>query len=175
MVHLPDNGPDELERLLRRSWARAGLGLRAAWPEGTRLSASQILRFLLGQRFCALAFAGDRVHVIPVSFHMDLSGLTLIPAGEQARRMSHLALHPWAAVLVGPESAPGHRVVRVEGPSRAVATTDLPAAVLGGAETKLGDLSWCASWLQIQPSSVLGWGVVENPGHSAGSSSRSPG
>ncbi len=177
MTHQPEPTSGKLELLVESSWAKAGSGVRSAWPPEHRLGAQALLQFAAGSRFCTLAYlaGGDRVHAIPVSFLMAPDGDCWIPAGSDSARTRFLRAHPWAAIVVGPESAPGHRVLRAEGPTSIVAAADLPQSLVPEARQKLGDLSWCASWLLLQPSSLLGWGVPNPPDHSIGRSSRSPG
>ena len=177
MAQQPEVRARDLDGLVRRSWARAGPGLRAAWPPERRLKAGELLEFTAGCRFCTLAYlgGGERVHAIPVSFHMDGHGDFWIPAGPDAVRTGHLRSHPWAALVVGPEPGPQRRFVRAEGPGVIVPAAELPRPVADEAQHKLGDLSWGTSWLRILPESLLGWGAPADSRHSVGRRSRSPG
>ena len=177
VTHQPESTPGKLELLLESSWTMAGSGLRSAWPPEHRLGAQALLEFAAGSRFCVLAYlaGAERLHAIPVSFLMGPDGDFWIPSGGDSVRTRFLRAHPWAAIVVGPESAPGHRLIRAEGPTSIVAAADLHQSMVPEVRQKLGQLSWCVSWLLLQPSSLLGWGVPSPPNHSVGRSSRSPG
>ena len=177
MLASGDADHGELAGLLERSWAKAGAGLRSAWPPERRLSPGELLDLAASSRFCVLAYLAEaeRVHAIPVSFHLDVRGDIWIPAGPGARRTHHLRSHPWAAVVVGPDASPGHRIIRAEGPTASLSPAALPAEVAVQAMHKLRDLSWCQSWLQITPTSLLAWGGGPVGPHSVGSNSLSPG
>lgn len=165
-----------LEDLLTRSWLRAGLGVRQAWPAPTRLSAEEVLLCALGERCCVLATVTKRGHPrsLPVSFALDPAGRFWLPTVAGAARLADVEANPHAAITVG-QGVSGIRASLIASGSAEILAPDaIPAPLLSIAIEKLGDLSWMGHWILVRPQRLLGYGF-RPADHPDGSSSRSPG
>lgn len=154
---MPD--PDPLQQLLDRSWASSGAGARSSWPEGTRMTARQLRRFLASQRFCVLASTGGdgEPHLVPVSFLSTGDGRFWLPSVAGAVRLRDLQARPRLALIIGQGMGEAHRLVLANGSVEVVPSQDLPATVRGQAELKLGDVAWAAWWLLLRPDRLVAY------------------
>ncbi len=163
---------EPLQALIDRSWEQAGATLRAAWPKDHRMAADRLFSFCQEQRHCVLAvtLASRAPLLVPVSFHLTLSGTFWLPTGPGSVRLGVLRKNPRAAVAVGQGVSDHHRVVLASGPVELVASAALPPGVAEAAGRKLGALGWAESWIRLTPGRLLGYDAGSD-----GSLSVSPG
>ncbi|MGC8474098.1 MAG: pyridoxamine 5'-phosphate oxidase family protein [Candidatus Dormibacteria bacterium] len=163
---------ESLQELIDLSWERAGVSLRAAWPEERRMTGDPLLAFCQAQRHCVLGVAteGRAPLLVPVSFHLAPGGTIWLPTGPGAVRLLVLRKNPRATVIVGQALSDDHRVVLASGRTELVESSALPPGVAGAAESKLGGLRWAEWWIRLLPVRLLGYDAG-----SAGSLRTSPG
>lgn len=150
---------EALRVLLDSSWAKAGKGARGAWRQTDRMTAEQVISFLADQRYCAIATTNPQgePHLVPVSFLSLADGTLWLPTVDGSVRLRDVLSNSRAAVVVGQGVAGTHAAVMARGPVLAVASAEVPAAVLERAQAKLGDTAWAAWWLLLRPDRLLAY------------------
>ncbi len=136
------------------------------------MTAERLLSFCQEQRHCVLGVAAEEGAplLVPVSFHLAPSGTIWLPTGSGSVRLAVLRRKPHATVIVGQGVSDQHRVVLASGPAESVERLNVPRAVAGDAEMKLGTLEWAEWWIRLMPVRLLGYEAG-----SAGSLRTSPG
>jgi len=113
---------EALFALQRESYARAGPGLRASWPERQALDVSGFRDLLSRRRYAVLAStrSDGRPHAAPIAF-LVRHGVFWIGSIEGAR-LRNLRARPWASLVViegeadAGEEGLTHRAITLEGP-----------------------------------------------------------
>jgi hypothetical protein len=114
-----DSDLDGLLAAQRSSYARAGEGLRRAWPQEQALDRDGLRRLLEELVYGVLATSrpDGRAHAAPVAYSVD--GGALWVATVEGRRLRNLRATPWASlVLFDGQRGGRHRALTVEGPVR---------------------------------------------------------
>jgi nitroimidazol reductase NimA-like FMN-containing flavoprotein (pyridoxamine 5'-phosphate oxidase superfamily) len=110
---------DEAEALIevqKRSYRRAGSGIKRSWPEGTAMDAEALARFLERKRYAILATVRPdrRPQAAPVAFHVHDGAFWI--ATVAGARLRNLRATPHAALVISEGERGNHRAVRAEGP-----------------------------------------------------------
>jgi hypothetical protein len=123
------------------------------------MKADQVIAFLDGQRYCAIATIGPAAepHLVPVSFVSLDDGSFWLPAVAGAARLRDIWSRPRAALVVGQGVGTGHTLVLANGSVETVAPDRLPDEVRQRGLDKLGNTEWAACWLVLRPDRLIAY------------------
>jgi nitroimidazol reductase NimA-like FMN-containing flavoprotein (pyridoxamine 5'-phosphate oxidase superfamily) len=145
-----------LAELPERSFDRAGAATTASFPAENRMTGPQLLRLLCPGAYGVLATtrADGRPHATPASLVLHQRAVWS-PTVTGAVRLTNLAAHPWASLVVMRGGGPEHVMVMLEGSAEVVAAgADDMAAV---ADRYGRELSWATAWIRMTPRKIFSY------------------
>jgi hypothetical protein len=158
---------EDLVRIQRESYARAGAGLRSSWPKERALDADGFVELLTRRRYAVLATsrADGRAHAAPVGFVLADGALWI--GTVEGLRLRNVRARPWASVVVIEGDAPGgedptpHRAMTAEGPVAVHEgerfASSLAAFAPRWAERYGRTPDWAAALLELRPERVFSY------------------
>ncbi len=154
----------------RASYAAAGEGVRASWPERQALDAREMASLLDRHRYCVLATAraDGRPHAAPVAF--VVAGGAFWVATVAGPRLRNLRATPWASLVVmegqsddGDGGQP-HRALTAEGP---VTLHEVEAAYASFRDPWLArhghPPDWAKAFAELLPERLFSYGAILPP------------
>jgi hypothetical protein len=154
---------EDVEALLeaqRRSYERAGEGLRRSWPPEDALGADELRSILTDLVYGVLATArpDGRAHASPVAFSVE--GEAFWIATVRGVRVRNLRAVPWASIVLSEGQREGaHRALTAEGPVRLHEGADFATA-----RARLDDdwarrhghaADWATAFVELRPERVF--------------------
>lgn len=150
-----------LAEIQKRSYARAGRGIRDSYPRSRAMDASRLADFLASMRYAALATSrpDGRPQVAPVAFIVWNGAFWF--ASVRGARLRNLRAQPYASVVVMEGEGPSHRAVIAEGP---VALHEIRDETSMAAEFRKrwidrhGDAPvWAAALIELRPERLFSY------------------
>ncbi|MGH3047411.1 MAG: pyridoxamine 5'-phosphate oxidase family protein [Gaiellaceae bacterium] len=153
---MTDRDVDVLLEAQRRSYERAGEGLRRSWPPESALGADDLRSILAELVYGVLATArpDGRAHASPVAFSVDDGAFWV--ATVTGVRLRNLRAVPWASLVLSEGQRDGtHRALTAEGPVRLHED-----AAFAAARARLDEdwvarhghaPSWATSFVELRP------------------------
>ena len=142
--------------LQARSFARAEVALRGAWPPERAMDAGEVASFLAEQRYCVFTSTTQRGHAQarPVNFTMFGDSFWIASVG--GGRLRNLQRTPWGSLVVMDGAGDAHRAVAVDGP---VSLHDRPPPELPALwEERHGSRAdWAVSWIELRPDRLFSY------------------
>jgi hypothetical protein len=113
---MTDADLDALLAVQRRSYERAGEGLRRSWPEADALGRDGLRALLTDVHYAVLATArpDGRAHATPIAFSVADGAFWI--ATVEGRRLRNLRTTPWGSFVLFDGGRGEHRALTVEGP-----------------------------------------------------------
>lgn len=154
---------EDVEALLeaqRRSYERAGEGLRRSWPPADALGTDELRSILTDLVYGVLATArpDGRAHASPVAFSVE--GEAFWIATVRGVRVRNLRAVPWASIVLSEGQREGaHRALTAEGPVRLHEGADFATA-----RARLDDdwarrhghaADWATAFVELRPERVF--------------------
>jgi hypothetical protein len=151
---------EALAAVQRRSYERAGAGLRRSWPEEDALDSPGLRDLLEGLVYAVLATArpDGRAHAAPIAFSVHEEAFWV--GTVDGVRLRNLRAVPWASLVVTDGQRDGrHRALTAEGPVR---LHEGPA--FAAARQRLDDAwadrhgkppDWAAAFVELRPERVF--------------------
>jgi nitroimidazol reductase NimA-like FMN-containing flavoprotein (pyridoxamine 5'-phosphate oxidase superfamily) len=154
---------EDVEALLeaqRRSYERAGEGLRSSWPPEDALGPADLRRILADLVYGVLATArpDGRAHASPVAF--SVAGEAFWIATVHGVRLRNLRAVPWASFVLSEGQREGaHRALTAEGPVRLHEDADFVSArawLHGDWARRHGHPpDWASAFVELRPERVF--------------------
>ena len=154
---------EDIEALLeaqRRSYERAGEGLRSSWPPEAALGLDELRSILAEVVYGVLATArpDGRAHASPVAFSVE--GAAFWIATVRGVRLRNLRAVPWASFVLSEGQREGaHRALTAEGPVRLHEDADFATARarLDGGWTRRHAHApdWACAFVELRPERVF--------------------
>jgi general stress protein 26 len=157
---MTDEDLEELLEVQRQSYAEAGTGLRAAWPEETALSQEELHDLLERLVYGVLATArpDGRAHATPIAFSFEDGAFWI--ATVASLRLRNLRASPWAALVITEgQRGGGHSALTAEGPVTLHEGDEFKAARERLDEawaTRHGRVAdWAVAFIELRPERIL--------------------
>jgi Pyridoxamine 5'-phosphate oxidase len=146
-----------LDDLQARSFARASIPTRSAFPAGRRLDGPQLAAYLDRRAFAVIGSSrpDGRPHAA-MSSYLRRGSVFWLPTVGGSVRERNVRRQPWLTMTVTEGDGNAHIVVLIEGPAEVVAPPAVPADVRAAVA---GD--WVAAWLRLTPARLLSYAAED--------------
>jgi hypothetical protein len=151
-----------LDEVQERSFNRANPATTSSLPTGNRMTGAQLVHLLRPGAYGVLATTrpDGRPHAAPTSLVLQDQAIWL-PTVAGAVRLTNLAAHPWASLVVMRGEGTEHLMVTLEGPATIV---DAEAEDVAPAARRHGHaLSWVTAWIRLAPQRVFSYAATRAP------------